>query len=398
MSPTLTDKDYSYGRQQIDEADIEAVCAVLRSSHLTQGPVTPAFEKALSERLGCPYAIAVSNGTVALYLTALALNWGPGDYVLTSPLTFVATANAIVFAGAQPCFVDVDPDTYVIDPVKLDAKVCQLLSENKRVRAVIGIDFAGNPCDWKALRTVADKYDLQLVDDACHAMGARYANEELCAAKYADATILSFHPVKPITTGEGGAILTANKDLDARLRLLASHGVTKDVEQLEQNPGPWYYEMKALGMNARLTDFQAALGISQLKKLSRFTSERRKIAATYDDCFSEHERFKQPGVTTDAEHSYHLYPLQIDFEAIGIERKAYLERLKQARIYGQVHYIPVHLQPYYKKNYGFKEGDYPVAEAFYSQEISIPIYPGLTESDLRYICQQIVEAASGRSR
>ncbi|QTA87897.1 UDP-4-amino-4,6-dideoxy-N-acetyl-beta-L-altrosamine transaminase [Desulfonema magnum] len=382
-------KSYSYGKQYIEKDDIQAVIDVLKSDWLTQGPTIGNFEKLLCEKLGSSYATAVANGTAALHLMALALGWMKGDVVLTTPITFLATANSVLYAKAIPDFVDIDGVSYTVDIDKLEDKIEYYQKKGKKIKAVVAVDYAGHPCEWKQLRFLADKYEFQLINDACHAIGAMYKNEHHYISMYADTAILSFHPVKHITTGEGGAILTNSKEFQEKVKILRTHGMTKDENRLEKNDGPWYYEMHELGFNYRITDIQCALGISQLKKLERFIQRRQEIAHYYDSVFEGDERFIIPQCAEDISHAYHLYPLQIRFDRISITKKALFERLRGKNIYCQVHYIPIHLQPYYRKNFGFQPGDFPVAEKFYEQEMSIPVYPQLETEDLEYISSTI---------
>ncbi len=387
----MSNKIYSYGKQNIDVADIEAVVEVLKSDWLTQGPAVSRFEEALAEKFGAKYVSVVSNGTAALHLTALALGWQPGDVVLTTPMTFLASANCILYAGATPDFVDIDESTYTISPEKLEQKLKELQAEGKNVKAVVAVDYAGHPCDWQRLRELADTYGFQLVNDNCHALGAEYRNDLQYAVKYADAVVQSFHPVKHITTGEGGAVLTNNGEIDKNIKILRTHGMTKDEKILENNDGPWYYEMHRLGFNYRITDFQCAMGVTQLNKLDRFVKRRREIAGFYNEAFGGDERFIIPPVAAKVKHAYHLYPLQINFGNVNTDKKELFAKLRERNIYGQVHYIPVHLQPYYRKKFGFGKGDFPVAEKFYEREISIPMYPSLTVEDLIYITKVFKE-------
>lgn len=380
---------YSYGRQSISEEDISAVIDTLRSDWLTQGPKVQQFERTLAKKFGAKHAVAVANGTAALHVSALALGWQPGDIVITSPITFLASANCILYAGATPDFVDIDPKTYTIDTNQLARKLQDYQNRGRSVKAVVGVDYAGQPCDWPGLRELADQYGLQLVCDACHALGAEIENDQGYAAKYADLVVLSFHPVKHITTGEGGAVLTNDSKLSATLRMLSSHGMTKDGKMLEKNDGPWYYEMQSLGFNYRITDFQCALGLSQLGRLDDFVGRRRAIADFYDGQFQNLDGLTTPYVAPGVRHAYHLYPLVVDFRAAKLEKAALFSALAERRISLQVHYIPVHLQPYYRHNYGFRKGNFPVAEKFYEAEVSIPMYPDLTEFDLTYISKQI---------
>ena len=381
----------SYGKQFIDQSDIDAVVKVLKGDWLTQGPIVQKFENDLKSYFGAKYCCAVSNGTAALHLTGLALGWKPGDIVITSPITFLASANCIVYAGATPDFVDIDPLTYIIDPNLVEDKVKTYQSQGKKIKAVIGVDYAGHPCDWKALREIADKYDLQLVNDNCHAMGASYFDDKQYAVKYADVITQSYHPVKHITTGEGGAILTNDPLIDEKIRRLSTHGMTKDSNVLENNDGPWYYEMHEVGYNYRITDFQCALGSSQLKKLDLFVEKRRVIATNYDQMFADIDTFTIPKSRNLMDHAYHLYPLQINFEELNLTKSEFFEKMGKVRINLQVHYIPVHLQPFYKKRYGFNVGDYPLAEKFYDRAVSIPIYPSLTDAAVEKVVENIID-------
>ena len=384
----------SYGKQSIDQTDIDAVVEVLKSDWLTQGPAVQSFENDLQNYFGAKHTCVVSNGTAALHLAGLALGWQPGDIVLTTPLTFLATANSIVYSGATPDFVDIDVDTYTIDSNLVEEKVKFYQSKGKKVKAIIGVDYAGHPCNWKALREIADKYDLQLVNDNCHALGANYNSNKRYAVKYADVVTQSYHPVKHITTGEGGAILTNDTIIDEKVRRLRTHGITKDPGQLEKNDGPWYYEMHEVGFNCRITDFQCALGSSQLKKLGSFVESRREIAKQYNNLFSNIEFIKTPKVQNTVEHSYHLYPLQINFEKLPLTKVEFFEKIKKAGVNLQVHYIPIHFQPFYGNNYGFKKGDFPISENFYQNELSLPIYPNLSKDDVEMVANSILEIIS----
>ncbi|HEY5124810.1 MAG TPA: UDP-4-amino-4,6-dideoxy-N-acetyl-beta-L-altrosamine transaminase [Ignavibacteria bacterium] len=416
--------NYSYGRQTIEQDDIDVVLKVLQSNWLTQGPKIQEFENKLSKKFGAKYVSVVSNGTAALHLTGLALDWGKNDIVITSPITFLSSANCILYSEATPDFVDIDEKYYTIDFNKLEDKIKKYRRENKKIKAVVAVDFAGHPCDWKGLKYLANKYRFQLVNDNCHALGAKYYGSEKYATKYADVVCQSYHPVKHITTGEGGAVLTNNEEIDEKVKILRTHGIVKSFtnhqytttnnQQLITNNQqlitkhqppitnhqnePWYYEMQTLGFNYRITDFQCALGINQLKKLDKFVEKRREIAKFYDNEFIGDERFIIPEERKNAQHSYHLYPLQINFDKMSFPNVSIgkpnikvqiFNELKKNRINCQVHYIPIHLQPYYRENFGFKKGDFPVSEKFYEREISIPMYPSLTKMDLTYIVKQI---------
>jgi len=379
----------SYGKQTIDKDDIDAIVEILKGDWLTQGPAVEMFENDLKTYFCADYSCAVANGTAALHLTGLALGWQPGDIVITSPITFLATANCIVYAGATPDFVDIDPISYTMDPNQLEEKVKAYQMRGKKVKAVIGVDYAGNPCDWEALRKIANQYELQLVNDNCHAMGAKYFIDKQYAIKYADVVTQSYHPVKHITTGEGGGILTKHLDLDSKVRLLRSHGMTKDFKKNGRNCGTWYYEMHEVGYNYRITDFQCALGSSQLKKLDHFVEKRQKIAKIYNKAFTNNDLFNCPKVSGNVSHAWHLYPLQIKFDKAGLGKKQFFEEMKNNGINLQVHYIPVHTQPFYHKNYGFNFGDFPVAEEFYQCEVSLPIYPSLNSDSINKVVDSV---------
>jgi UDP-4-amino-4,6-dideoxy-N-acetyl-beta-L-altrosamine transaminase len=394
----LTDKQkkYSYGKQIIGKEDIKEVIKVLKSDWLTQGPKIPEFEKALCQKFGAKYSSVMSSGTAALHLTGLALGWKKDDIVITSPITFLASANCAVYAGATPDFSDVDEKSYTIDVNKLEDKIIKYIAKNKSIKSVVAVDYAGHPCDWESLKYLSKKYRFTLVNDFCHAAGAEYNKDNNFASKYADVVCMSFHPVKHITTGEGGAVLTNTKEIDNRIKMLRTHGTVKNnsafkIQNSKFKDAPWYYEMQMLGFNYRITDFQCALGISQLKKLDKFLSKRREIAEYYDKAFRGFETLITPAVAKNVKHAYHLYPLQIEFDKLKISKIDLFKKLSSAGINCQVHYIPVHLQPFYKNNYGFRKGDYPVAEKFYEREITIPLHPLLNKKDLYYIVKEITK-------
>lgn len=388
-SQLTVNRTYSYGKQTIDQDDINAVVEVLKGAWLTQGPYVTQFEEDLSKKFKVKYASAVANGTAALHLAGLALGWKPNDIVITSPITFLASANSVLYCNAAPDFVDINEKSYTIDIKKLEDKIKKYRGMNKNIKAVVAVDFAGHPCDWNALRYLADQYEFQLVNDNCHALGAQLDNDTGYAAKYADIVVQSYHPVKHITTGEGGAVLTNSKELDEKIKILRTHGMIKNEEKLTKSGGPWYYEMHELGFNYRITDFQCALGLSQLKKLDSFVKRRKEIADYYNNSFCNDERFSIPSVKDNVGHAYHLYPLQIKFDELKIDKIDLFRKLKEQNIHLQVHYIPVHLQPYYKTHFNFNEGDFPIAEEFYKNEISIPIYPLLENEDIEYIAASI---------
>tara|TARA_B100000029_G_C17585368_1_gene961014 strand:+ start:1453 stop:2598 length:1146 start_codon:yes stop_codon:yes gene_type:complete len=367
----------SYGKQFIDKEDIKSVNKTLKSNFLTQGPLIKKFENSLKNYTSCKYVSAVSSGTAALHLASLSLGLRKKDLVITSPNTFLATANCICYSGAKVDFSDIDKVTFNLDPNKLEEKIRK---KNKRLKAVIVTDYAGHPADWKSLSFLAKKYNFLLVNDNCHALGASYFEEKEYVLKYADIATLSFHPVKCITTGEGGAVLTNIKKIYDKTNLLRNHGIDRNKKLLNKK-GNWYYEINELGFNYRITDVQCALGLSQLKKINKFLKKRRDIARKYNDFFKDNDNLIIPFESKNVKHAYHLYPLQINFDKIKISKIELFRKFLDKNIKLQVHYIPIHLQPYYKKKFGFKKGDFPVAEKFYEREVSLPIYYSLKKRE-----------------
>jgi UDP-4-amino-4,6-dideoxy-N-acetyl-beta-L-altrosamine transaminase len=378
-------KPIPYGRQNITEEDIQAVIEVLRSDFLTQGPAINAFEDAFAKYVGAKYCVAVSNGTAALHIAVACLEIEKGKEGVTSPNSFLASANCMVYNNIKPSFADINSITYCVDSKSI------LNAINKNTSLLIPVHFAGQPCEMHEIATVGKENDLFIIEDAAHAIGSRYADGSFVGnCKYSDLTIFSFHPVKTITTGEGGAITTNNKQLYERLLMLRSHGMTNDPNVLNINPGPWYYEMHELGFNYRMTDIQAALGIQQLRKLDAFVSRRREIIKQYNKAFNIIDWLTVPFEKTEGYSAFHLYVLKFDFEKIGKNRKQVMEELLKNGIGTQVHYIPIHTQPYYQINYGFRFGDFPNAENYYQNVVSIPLYPAMTDAECEYVINKIL--------
>ena len=375
-----------YGRQFIDEDDIRAVVEVLHSNWLTTGPKVAKFEQIFAKQVGSTEAVAVSNGTAALHAAMHALAIGPGDEVIVPAMTFAATANCVVFQGATPVFVDVDPEKLLIDPDRIIEKI------TSRTKAVIAVDYAGHPADYDRLKPIAEDYGIALVADACHALGAAYKSRPV--GSLADLNTFSFHPVKHIATGEGGMITTDDPELASGMRRFRNHGLTMDHLQREKQDS-WFYEMVDLGYNYRITDFQCALGISQLKKLSHFLKHRRKIAKKYDQAFSGMPAIKPLVVDPDILHAYHLYVIRVDFEGLGGDREASFKTLRQKGIAVNVHYIPVHLHPYYRKTFETGPGLCPVAEAAYKQILSLPMFAAITDEETQKVISVVSETVAG---
>lgn len=392
-----------YGRQSIDDADIEAVVKVLKSDYLTTGPAVATFEKKVADYVGAKYAVAVSNGTAALHVACLAAGIGEGDEVITTPITFAASANCVLYCGGTPVFADIDPDTYNISPEELEKKI------TSRTKAIIPVHYTGQPCDMDAILEIAHKHNLLVVEDGAHALGAAYKGKKI--GSIADMTCFSFHPVKPVTTGEGGMIVTDNEELYRRLVLYRSHGITRDKDMMQQyeeqlqqssdpalqeaadmlrgdviDPGGWYYQQLELGYNYRITDISCALGASQMDKLDRFLERRRQIAKKYDEAFADIPQIKTPWQQEGCQSGWHLYMIQ----TMERSRREVFEGLRQAGIGVNVHYIPVYRHPYYQRN-GYAGVHCLNAEAFYERAISLPIFPGLTGQQQDYVIEHVIK-------
>jgi perosamine synthetase len=373
-----------YGRQSMDEDDIAAVVDVLRSDWLTTGPKVAEFEQAFAQFTGAREAVAVSNGTAALHAAMYAIGIGSGDEVLVPAMTFAASANCVVYQGGTPVFVDVDPHTLLIDPEQAQAKI------TPRTKAIIVVDYAGQPCDYDQLRAIADQHDLWLVADACHALGGNYKGRPV--GSLADLSTFSLHPVKPITSGEGGMVTTDDLSLARRMRIFRNHGITSDHRQRDQQ-GSWFYEMVDLGYNYRLTDFQCALGLSQLRKLPGWVARRREIAYRYDAAFAGMTAVQPLAVRPDVVHAYHLYMVRVQSHEVGLSRDQVFAALRAEGIGVNVHYIPVHLHPFYRQRFGTGPGLCPTAEAAYGQLITLPVFPAMSDADVDTVVAGVRTAA-----
>lgn len=378
-----------YGRQDISDDDIDAVVQILRSDFLTQGPTVPAFERAVAEYCGSKHAVAVNSATSALHIACLALGVGPGDMVWTSPVTFVASANCALYCGAQVDFVDIDPLTYNMSAERLAEKLEAAEKEGKLPKVVIPVHMTGQPCDMAAIHALGLRYGFRIIEDASHAIGGRYKDEPVGGCRYCDITVFSFHPVKIITTGEGGMALTRDLHLANRMARLRSHGVTRDAAEMTRVPdGPWYYQQIDLGFNYRMTDIQAALGLSQMKRLDEFVARRHNLAKNYN------ELLKGLPVITPVQHvdcysAWHLYVIRLQLDRLKVGQGEIFERLRGAGVGVNLHYIPIYLQPYYE-NMGFHAGLCPEAELYYSEAISLPMYPGLSEEQQAEVVRRLV--------
>lgn len=361
-----------YGKQTIEQDDIQAVVDVLKSDFLTTGPKIAEFEQIVADYVGAKYAVAISNGTSALHAACFAAGIGPGDEVITTPLTFAASANCVLYCGGTPVFADVDPKTYNIDPEDIRRKITD------RTKAIIAVHLAGQPCDMDAIHSIAREHGLIVIEDGAHALGSVYKGKKV--GSMSDMTTFSFHPVKPITTGEGGMIVTDNEEFYKKMVLFRSHGITRDDSMMTRNDGPWFYQQFDLGYNYRITDIQCALGCSQMKKLDRFLARRKEIVARYNEAFADCDNIITPYQLSDTESGWHLYIVQVK----NCDRRQVFEGMREKGIGVNVHYIPVYIHPYYQEH-GYENVHCANADEIYSHIISLPLYPGLTSEQQDYV-------------
>lgn len=374
-----------YGHQTIDNKDVKAVIDVLKSDYLTTGPAISLFENKIKSYVGVDYAIAISNGTAALHAACFAAGIKEGDEVIVSSITFAASSNAVLYCGATPVFADIDPITYNIDPNSIRELI------NDKTKAIVVVDYTGQPVDIDEIMEIARRNNLIVIQDSAHSLGSEYKGEMI--GKQADMTTFSFHPVKPITTAEGGMVVTNNIKYAELIRLFRSHGITRDEDQLLNDVGPWYYEQQLLGYNYRMSDIQAILGVSQLEKIETFLSKRRKLAKLYNNLLENISGITIPEEPEYSNSGWHIYVIKIDTKSTGLSRKFFFEALRAENIGVNVHYIPVYLMPYYKE-LGYEAGLCPRAEAFYEDIITLPLHPGMTEDDVRDVTKAIKKILS----
>jgi UDP-4-amino-4,6-dideoxy-N-acetyl-beta-L-altrosamine transaminase len=381
-----------YGRQHIAQADIDAVVNVLQSDYLTQGPKVPLFEQAVADKVGAKYAVAVNAGTSALHIACLALGLGPGDILWTSPITFVASANCALYCGAKVDFVDIDPDTYTLCPQALEKKLKQAEQENRLPKIVIPVHMCGRPCPMAAIHNLSQQYGFRIIEDACHALGGQYKGKPIGSCQYSDITVFSFHPVKLITTGEGGMAVTNDITLADRMCRFRSHGITSNPDQMAPRPADeiWNYQQIFLGYNYRMTDIQAALGISQLEKLDAFIARRRELARRYGRVLANLP-VRTPLQDPDGESAWHLYVIRLKLNIISQNQQQVFASLREKGIGVNLHYIPVHLQPWYRAM-GFAPGQFPEAEQYYKEAMTLPLFYTMTEQEQDYVAASLQDA------
>ncbi|MGN2624131.1 UDP-4-amino-4,6-dideoxy-N-acetyl-beta-L-altrosamine transaminase [Stutzerimonas balearica] len=381
-----------YGRQDITEADIEAVVEVLRSDFLTQGPVVPRFEESVARHVGARHAVAVNSATSALHIACLSLGLGPGDYLWTSPITFVASANCALYCGASVDFVDIDPRTYNLSPVALEAKLIEAEKAGKLPKIVVPVHLCGQSCEMEAIHALSQRYGFRIIEDASHAIGGKYQGQYVGNCRYSDITVFSFHPVKIITTAEGGMAMTNDPALAERMELLRSHGITRDPAQMtHDSDGPWYYQQIDLGFNYRMTELQAALGIAQMKRLDQYVARRHQLAQRYNSLL-DGLPVTAPWQHPDSYSGLHLYVIRLQLNKITKTHRQVFEALREQGIGVNLHYIPVHTQPYYQRM-GFEPGDWPNAERYYAEAISFPIFPALSDAQQANVVRALVRSA-----
>lgn len=380
-----------YGRQDITQADVDAVVAVLHSDFLTQGPQVPLFERAVVDHCGARHALALNSATSALHIACLALDLGPGDWLWTTPITFVASSNCALYCGAQVDFVDIDPRTYNLCPKALEQKLIAAEKIGRLPKVVVPVHLCGQPCDMRAIHALSERFGFKIIEDASHAIGGKYLSEPIGNCRYSDITVFSFHPVKIITTAEGGMAVTNDDKLAEKMGLLRSHGITRTPSLMTKSmDGPWYYQQVALGYNYRMTDLQGALGASQMNRLEQYVARRHEIARRYDELLQPLP-IATPWQHPDGYSGLHLYVIRLQIEKIERTHLQVFEFLRSKEILVNLHYIPVHTQPYYQAM-GFKEGQYPEAERYYNEAISIPMYPKLTEDQQDHVINALREA------
>ncbi len=383
-----------YGKQDINQQDIDSVLDVLKSDFLTQGPQVPAFENALVEHTGTSYALAVNSATSALHMACLALGLGQGDWLWTSPVTFVASANCGLYCGAKVDFVDIDPDTYNMCPIRLEEKLIKAKIEGKLPKVVVPVHLCGQPCDMAAIGKLAKEYGFKVIEDASHAIGGRYQDQPIGNCEHSDITVFSFHPVKIVTTAEGGAALTNSKELADKMALLRSHGITRDPELMRgESHGSWYYQQIDLGFNYRMTELQAAMGVSQMKRLNEFVSARHELAQGYYTKL-ENLPVTLPYQLPDTYSGLHLFVIRLKLDDISLSHQQVFNALRERGIGVNLHYIPVHTQPYYQ-DLGFTEGEFPESEQYYREAISLPMFHGMTEAQQNTVVDVLTDILKG---